>query len=98
VPVERVAALLAGAALALFTQWPTWDTAPALAVVNTVVTVAFVLTGVLMAQYREQRGNGRLLALSGIAWSGVWRSSSVRLDGRRSSDRSATISAPTTSA
>ena len=70
--MERVAALLAGAALALFTQWPTWDTAPALAVVNTVVTVAFVLTGVLMAQYREQRGNGRLLALSGIAWSGVW--------------------------
>jgi hypothetical protein len=67
-----VGALLAGTALALFTQWPAWDTAPALAVVNMVVTVAFVLTGVLMAQYREQRGNGRLLALSGIAWAGVW--------------------------
>jgi signal transduction histidine kinase len=72
VAVGRVAALLAGAALALFTQWPAWDTAPALAVVNTVVTVAFVLTGVLMAQHPGQRGNGRLLALSGIAWSGVW--------------------------
>ena len=61
----RVGALLAGTALALFTQWPAWDTAPALAVVNTVVTVAFVLTGVLMAQHREQRGNGRLLAVAG---------------------------------
>jgi signal transduction histidine kinase len=72
VPVERVAALLVGTALAVFTQWPTWDTAPALAVVNTVVTVAFVVTGVVMAQQPGQLGNGRLLALSGIAWSGVW--------------------------
>jgi signal transduction histidine kinase len=70
--VGLVAALLGGAALALFTQWPTWDEAPALAVVNTVVTVAFVLTGTLMAQYPEQRSNGRLLAVSGLAWSGVW--------------------------
>lgn len=67
-----VPALLVGVGVALFTQWPTWDRAPALAVVNAVVTVAFVLTGALMAQYREQRSNGRLLALSGIAWSGVW--------------------------
>ncbi len=70
--MERVAALLVGTALAVFTQWPTWDTAPALAVVNTVVTVAFVVTGVVMAQQPGQLGNGRLLALSGIAWSGVW--------------------------
>ena len=70
--MERVAALLVGTALAVFTQWPTWDTAPALAVVNTVVTVAFVVTGVVMAQQPGQLGNGRLLAVSGIAWSGVW--------------------------
>jgi signal transduction histidine kinase len=67
-----VAALLGGTAVALFTQWPAFDDAPALAVVNTVVTVAFVLTGTLMARFPEQRSNGRLLALSGIAWSGVW--------------------------
>jgi signal transduction histidine kinase len=72
VAVGRLAALLAGTALAVFTQWPAWDTAPALAVVNVLVTVAFVLTGVLMAQQPGQLGNGRLLALSGIAWSGVW--------------------------
>jgi signal transduction histidine kinase len=65
-------ALLGGLAVALFTQWPTWDRAPSLAVVNVVVTLAFVLTGALMAQYPEQRLNGRLLAVSGIAWSGVW--------------------------
>jgi signal transduction histidine kinase len=67
-----VGALLAGTALALFTQWPIWDRLPALAVVNGVVTVAFVLTGALMARYREQRANGRLIAMTGVAWSGVW--------------------------
>jgi signal transduction histidine kinase len=67
-----VPALLVGAGVALFTQWPTWERAPSLAVVNGVVTVAFVLTGALMAQYPEQRANGWLLAVSGIAWSGVW--------------------------
>ncbi|MFD2090809.1 sensor histidine kinase [Blastococcus deserti] len=70
--VDRVGALLAGAVLALFIQWPIWDRTPALAVVNGVVTVAFVLTGALMAQYPEQRANGRLLAATGVAWSGVW--------------------------
>jgi signal transduction histidine kinase len=77
VSVSRVGALLAGAVLAggvlaVATQWPIWDRVPALAVVNGVVTVAFVLTGALMAQYREQRANGRLLAATGVAWSGVW--------------------------
>ncbi len=75
--MSRVGALLAGAVLAggvlaVATQWPIWDRVPALAVVNGVVTVAFVLTGALMAQYREQRANGRLLAATGVAWSGVW--------------------------
>ena len=76
VPVRRVGAILpalaVGLAVALFTQWPTWDEAPSLALVNMIVTVAFVVTGALMARYREQRTNGRLLAISGIAWSGVW--------------------------
>ena len=72
VSVGRVGALLAGMLLAGATQWPLLDTTPALAVVNGVVTVAFVFTGALMAQYPEQRANGRLLAVTGIAWSGVW--------------------------
>jgi hypothetical protein len=31
-----------------------------------------VLTGALLAEYPEQRANGRLLAGTGVAWSGVW--------------------------
>ena len=70
--MERVGALVAGVVLALATQWPIWDRAPALAVVNGVVTTAFLVTGALMAHYQEQRANGRLLAATGVAWSGVW--------------------------
>ena len=70
--VGRTGALLAGVALALATQWRVWDDTPALAVVNGTVSVAFVLTGALLAEYREQRANGRLMALTGVAWSGVW--------------------------
>ena len=68
----RAAALVVGVALALATQWRVWDDTPALAVVNGTVAVAFVLTGALLAEYPEQRANGRLMALTGVAWSGVW--------------------------
>ena len=68
----RVGALVAGVVLALVTQWPIWDRVPALAVVNGVVTTAFLVTGALMVHYQEQRANGRLLAATGVAWSGVW--------------------------
>jgi signal transduction histidine kinase len=72
VSVNRVGALLAGGALALATQWRVWDDTPALAMVNGTVAVAFVLTGALLAEYPSQRANGRLMALTGVAWSGVW--------------------------
>ncbi|MCV2491158.1 sensor histidine kinase [Geodermatophilus sp. YIM 151500] len=72
VSVGRLGALLAGLVLAVVTQWPVWAAAPALALVNGVGTVAFVVTGALLAEHRGQRANGRLLALTGVAWSGVW--------------------------
>jgi signal transduction histidine kinase len=67
-----VGALVSGTVLAVLTQWPIWPGSPALAVVNGVVTVAFLLTAALLAEHREQRANGRLMAVTGIAWSGVW--------------------------
>jgi signal transduction histidine kinase len=70
--VGRAAALLGGVALALATQWRVWDDTPALALVNGTVSIAFVLTGALLAEYPEQRANGRLMAFTGVAWSGVW--------------------------
>ena len=68
----RVGALVGGSVLALVTQWPVWQQSPALAVVNGIVAIAFLLTGALLAEYAEQRANGLLMAATGIAWSGVW--------------------------
>jgi signal transduction histidine kinase len=79
------AAVASGCALAVAAQWPLLPNRPALAVVNGLVGVLFLTTGALLGAEEDQRGNGRLFVLAGVAWAGVglenWRSPSLELVG-----------------
>jgi signal transduction histidine kinase len=59
---------VAGAGVVIFTQAPMWEQNPLVAVLPGLVGVAFLLTGALTSQDPGQRGNARLLGLTGVAW------------------------------
>jgi signal transduction histidine kinase len=60
--------MLASAGAVVLTQAAMWDQRPVLAVGQGLVGLSFILTGAFMANDRDQVGNGRLLALTGVAW------------------------------
>ncbi|GIE76339.1 two-component sensor histidine kinase [Actinoplanes philippinensis] len=82
-------AVVAGCLLAVAAQWPVAPARPALAVVDGLVGVLLLLTGALLGVEDDQRGNGRLFVLAGVAWAGVglenWGSPSLKLAGWLSS-------------
>jgi len=71
-------ALAALGALALVAQLPMWRDTPALATVNVIMSLAFILTGLLLRREDGQRGVAWALILAGVfrsldfvdAWSG----------------------------
>lgn len=79
------AAVAAGVVLSVAVQWPVLPDKPTLAVVNGLVCVLFLVTGALLGAEDDQRGNGRLFVLAGVAWAGTeleyWGSPSLKLWG-----------------
>ncbi|BEL05651.1 hypothetical protein Q0Z83_038420 [Actinoplanes sichuanensis] len=83
--IDPRTAVAAGCVLAVAAQWPVMPIGPTLAIVNGLVGVLLLLTGALLGAEDDQRGNGRLFVLAGVAWAGVglenWGSAPLKLVG-----------------
>ncbi|WP_051798523.1 sensor histidine kinase [Catenuloplanes japonicus] len=78
-------AVAVGCVLAVAAQWPVVPYRPVLAVAGGLVGVLYMLTGALLGAEDDQRANGRLFVLAGLAWAGVglehWGSVPLKLAG-----------------